>query len=69
MAKFNTDKEAMLMLVDIVRDLNKSISVIADNHPISLMPFASVIVDVAEAIGNDLNSLTEYFEDTPNELE
>lgn len=54
------DKEAMLKLIDVVRDLNKSISMLIDNIGIEITT-ASLIRKVGADISDDLRELTKYY--------
>ena len=56
-----SDKEAMLQLIDIVRDLNKSLSMLVDNADLGTHPVLDSIMNVAVSLSNELGELTNYY--------
>lgn len=59
--RFNSDAHAIVALIDIVRDLNKSISQHVDNH--NAKHVDSAIQRVGAKVSDQLADITEHFDD------
>lgn len=62
MTKFNSDNHAIVELIDVIRDLNKSVSLLIENSELRKSVVADAAMDVAQQISNDLGDLTEHFD-------